>query len=204
MTDALNAASNEIYVVDDDASIREMLAIVLSSEGYKVACFADGPSLLAVARERVPACILLDIQIPGMTGLDILGELQAKTYPAPVFIISGKGDIPTAVEAIRRGARDFIEKPFRGREFVLRLRTAIDARKSRLAKLAGGEALTHRQHQVLDQWVLGATSKESSRILGLSPRTIEDHRANIMRKLGTRNSADTVRLAMAASTAESP
>src|SRR5712675_35232 len=94
----------EIFVVDDDPAIREILSMVLSAGGYQVICFADGAALLAVARTRCPACILLDVHIPGKSGLDILRELHGEDYPAPIFMISGQGDIAMAVSAIKNGA----------------------------------------------------------------------------------------------------
>src|SRR3981081_2568497 len=199
----------EIFVVDDDPAVRETLSIVLSAAGYQVICFADGTALLAVARSRIPACILLDVHIPGRSGLDILKELHGEDYPAPIFIISGQGDIAMAVSAIKNGALDFIEKPFRGSEIVARLEEAIGAYARRRAEnsassiaslhLPGREPLTRREREVLEQFTSGATNKEAGRHLGISPRTIEDHRANIMKKLGARNAADLVRIVMTTS-----
>src|ERR1700709_1189201 len=128
------APRGEIFVVDDDPAVRETLSIVLSSGGYQVICFADGAALLAVARTRTPACILLDVHIPGKSGLDILRELRGEDYPAPIFMISGQGDITMAVSAIKNGALDFIEKPFRGSEIVARLNEAIEAYARRHAE----------------------------------------------------------------------
>src|SRR5207253_7848443 len=116
-----------VFVVDGDAAVRDTLSMVLSAGGYEVICFADGAALLSVARTRTPACILLDVHIPGTSGLDILKELHGEDYPAPIFMISGQGDISMAVSAIKSGALDFIEKPFRGSEIVSRLNEAIDA-----------------------------------------------------------------------------
>ena len=124
----------EIFVVDDDPAIRETLSLVLSAGGYQVICFADGAALLAVARSRTPSCILLDVHIPGKSGLDILRELHGEDYPAPIFMISGQGDIAMAVTAIKNGALDFIEKPFRGSEIVARLDEAIGAYARRQAE----------------------------------------------------------------------
>src|ERR1700743_3815100 len=126
----------EIFVVDDDPAVRETLLIVLSRGGYEVVCLADGAALLAVARTRTPACILLDVHIPGKSGLDILKELHGEDYPAPIFIISGQGDITMAVSAIKNGALDFIEKPFRGDELVGRLEEAIESYARRQADRA--------------------------------------------------------------------
>ena len=200
----------EIFVVDDDPAVRETLSMVLSAGGYQVICFADGAALLAVARTRTPSCILLDVHIPGKSGLDILKELHGEDYPAPIFMISGQGDISMAVSAIKSGALDFIEKPFRGSEIVARLDEAIEAyarrqaennSASRIATLhfPGREPLTRREREVLEQFTAGASNKEAGRHLGISPRTIEDHRANIMKKLGARNAADLVRIVMTTS-----
>src|SRR6201995_2240982 len=126
MADSL-ASRGEIFVVDDDPAVRETLKVVLSSGGYDVICFADGAALLNVARGRTPAAILLDVHIPGTSGLDILKELHGEDYPAPIFMISGQGDIAMAVSAIKSGAIDFIEKPFRGSEIVTRGKEGIPA-----------------------------------------------------------------------------
>jgi FixJ family two-component response regulator len=201
-------ARGEIFVVDDDPAVRDTLSMVLSAGGYQVICFADGAALLAVTRSRTPAAILLDVHIPGKSGLDILKELHGEDYPAPIFMISGKGDISMAVSAIKSGALDFIEKPFRGSELVARLNEAIDAyvrrqtarSSSKIESLhfPGREPLTRREREVLEQFTAGASNKEAGRHLGISPRTIEDHRANIMKKLGARNAADLVRIVMTA------
>src|ERR1700761_2205415 len=202
------APRGEIFVVDDDPAVRDTLSMVLSAGGYEVICFADGAALLSVARSRTPSAILLDVHIPGKSGLDILKELHGEDYPAPIFMISGQGDISMAVSSIKSGALDFIEKPFRGSEIVARLDEAIGAyarrqsphSASNLATLhfPGREPLARREREVLEQFPAGASNKEAGRTLGISPRTIEDHRANIMKKLGARNAADLVRIVMTA------
>ncbi len=134
-------ASSEIHIVDDDAAVRDALAVVLTLEGYHVSGFADGHSFLAAVRSQAPACVILDVHMPGRSGLDILKELNAKNYPAPVFIISGQGDIPMAVEAIKNGAFDFIEKPFDADTVVNRVREAIEATARQQSRSGLGDSL---------------------------------------------------------------
>jgi FixJ family two-component response regulator len=194
------SSRGEIFIVDDDPAVRGTLSVILSRDGYEVACFAEGGSFLAAARVRSPACILLDVYLPGRSGLDILKDLNAEEYPVPILMISGKGDIPIAVEAIKHGALDFIEKPFRGSTVSASVQAAIAARSRRsvneLPEFPGRKRLTKRQGEVLTQLVTGASSKEAAAQLGISPRTIEIHRAHIMGKLGAKNIADLVRIVM--------
>jgi two-component system, LuxR family, response regulator FixJ len=198
-------SSKEIIIVDDDPAVRDALSVVFSLEGYHVTSFADGQSLLTAARARVPSCIILDVHMPGRSGLDILRELNAQDYAAPIFIISGQGDIPMAVDAIKNGALDFIEKPFNADTVVSRVREAIEAWERRKEggggdvlsmPFAGRDSLTPREREVLAQVAAGASNKEAGRHLGISPRTIEVHRARIMEKLGAKNAADLVRIVM--------
>lgn len=199
------AANEEIFVVDDDSAVRDALSVVLSLEGYHVRGFSDGATFLSVARGRVPSCVILDVHMPGRSGLDILKELEADHYPAPIFIISGQGDIPMAVDAIRHGALDFIEKPFDAETVVERVREAIRAHERRNSadngsllggRFPGHDLLTPREREVLVQIASGASNKEAGRTLGISPRTIEVHRARIMEKLGAKNAADLVRIVL--------
>jgi FixJ family two-component response regulator len=198
-------SNNEIIIVDDDPAVRDALSVVFSLEGYHVTSFGDGQSLLTAARARVPSCIILDVHMPGRSGLDILRELNAQDYAAPIFIISGQGDIPMAVDAIKNGALDFIEKPFNADTVVSRVREAIDAWERRREgggsdvlsmPFPGRDSLTPREREVLAQIAAGASNKEAGRHLGISPRTIEVHRARIMEKLGAKNAADLVRIVM--------
>jgi two-component system, LuxR family, response regulator FixJ len=202
-----NGKSNgEIYIVDDDPSVLDALSVVFNLEGYQVSGYAEGASFLAAARAHTPACVILDVHMPGRSGLDILKELNAQQYGAPIFIISGQGDIPMAVEAIKNGALDFIEKPFDANTVVTRVREAIEAWERRKASgnsggvasipFPGRDMLTPREREVLSEIASGASNKEAGRHLGISPRTIEVHRARIMEKLGAKNAADLVRIVM--------
>ncbi len=197
--------SGEIFIVDDDLAVRDALSVVFTLEGYHVSSFSEGSTFLSAARARTPACILLDVHMPGRSGLDILRELNAQHYGAPIFIISGQGDIPMAVDAIKNGALDFIEKPFDADTVVARVREAVDAWRRRAnsdgsdilsLQFPGHQTLTPREREVLAQIAGGASNKEAGRRLGISPRTIEVHRARIMEKLGAKNAADLVRIVL--------
>lgn len=188
-----------IFIVDDDPAVRDALGVVFRMEGYEVVGFESGDDFLAAARREPPGCVILDIHMPGRSGMEILRDIDAEHYPSPIFIISGRGDIPTAVSAIKLGAFDFIEKPFDADTVVARVGEAM--RKQSLN--AGGrnepqcfDKLTPRERDVLRQITDGASNKEAGRNLGISPRTIEVHRARIMEKLGARNAADLVRIVM--------
>jgi FixJ family two-component response regulator len=194
---------SEIFIVDDDPSVRAALAVVLSREGFEVTSFAEGEPFLTVARSRTPGCILIDVHLPGASGVELLKALNAQHYPAPIFVISGHGDIPTAVDAIRNGALDFIEKPFDAAAVVARVRDAIHAWQNAnredgiLARdFPGHERLTAREWDVLERIAHGASSKEAGRELAISPRTVEVHRARIMEKLGAKNAADLMRIVL--------
>ena len=196
--------SGAVFIVDDDPLVLNALSVVLSREGYQVSGFSEGTSFLAAAKAQTPVCVILDVQMPGQSGLDILKELNAQQYPAPIFIISGVGDIPMAVEAIKSGALDFIEKPFDATTVVTRVREAIEAWARRAERggdvisktFPGLELLTSRERDVLNQIAAGSSNKQAGRELGISPRTIEVHRARIMEKLGAKNAADLVRIVL--------
>ncbi len=195
-----------IYVVDDEPAVRDALAVVFEMEGFAVTGYESGDAFLEAAKTHPPACVFLDVHMPGRSGLDILKALNADHYPAPIFIISGQGDIPMAVTAIKYGAFDFIEKPFDAAQIVDRVREALAAQARReageahgtgvAADFPGRDLLTPRELEVLGQITAGASNKEAGRHLGISPRTIEVHRARIMEKLGARNAADLVRIVL--------
>jgi two-component system response regulator FixJ len=193
----------EVFIVDDDYLVREALSIVLVDAGFQVTGFVNGESFLEVARWRTPECVLIDVHLPGCSGLELLKALNARRYRAPIFVISGRGDIPTAVEAIRNGALDFIEKPFDPASVVIRVRDAIHAWQSLgqddgilTHDFHGHERLTARERDVLERIARGASNKETGGDLGISSRTVEVHRARIMEKLGAKNAADLMRIVL--------
>ena len=188
---------SEVFIVDDDPLMRAALSIVLSDEGLKVTSFIDGESFLTAAQWHTPACVVIDMHLPGCSGLELLRALDARQYPAPIFVISGRGDIPMAVDAIRNGALDFIEKPFDPAMVAMRVRDAIQAQQNLgqegrdvARDFNGHERLTGREWDVLERIARGASNKETGRELAISPRTVEVHRARIMEKLGAKNAAD--------------
>ncbi|CAJ1375817.1 MAG: response regulator [Roseibium album] len=197
----MEADAEAVYIVDDDPAVRDALSVLFNMEGYVVETFSDGDTFIQSASKSVPACVMLDVHMPGRSGIEILKALNAENYPAPIFIISGQGDIPMAVEAIRNGAFDFIEKPFSAETVLDRVKEAIAAMKQREDEdrsqtFEGADLLTRRELEVLKQITDGASNKEAGRTLGISPRTVEVHRARIMEKLGARNAADLVRIVL--------
>ncbi|MGE3148053.1 MAG: response regulator transcription factor [Pseudorhodoplanes sp.] len=197
----------EIFIVDDDPLIRDMLSTLFTLEGYQVESFPEGATFLAAARTRKPACVLLDVNMPGRSGIEILKELNASGNRAPVFMISGQGDVPLAVSAIKSGAVDFLEKPFSVEAVLDRVREALaaevrndDADSAIETRIAQRSTLTTREREVLTMIAGGASNKETGRQLKISPRTVEVHRARIMSKLGAKNTADLVRIVFSEST----
>jgi len=198
-----NATSKgEIFVIDEDASMREKLSKTMEERGYDVISFADGAALLSHVKARTPACIFLEAHASDQSGFDLLRKLRAENCPAPVFVTSAIGAISMAVDAVRNGAFDFIVKPFCSREIARRVEAAIDEYSepasndsaSNLSLYApGGQPLTRREREVLARIAVGETNKETARYLGLSARTIEGYRASIMRKIGVRNAAELLR-----------
>jgi two-component system, LuxR family, response regulator FixJ len=161
----------EIFIVDDDPAVRDALSIAFSLRGYRASGFADRNLFRATARARLPACIVLDVQMPGRSGLDLLRELNAQNYGAPIFIISDHGHISIAVDAIKNGALDFIEKPFDADAVVARVHDAIDAwarrgvmaqpNRSLSADFSGRERLSPRELEVLALIASGASKKKA-------------------------------------------
>ena len=196
-------SNRTIHIVDDDAAVRDALSMVFEMEGFTVRAHETGDAFVEDALSTPPACVLLDVHMPGRSGMDILKTLNADRYPAPIFIISGQGDIPLAVAAIKQGAFDFIEKPFDADTVVRRVNEAIDKSYNgddpilgEDINFPGVDLLTPREREVLSLITSGASNKEAGRRLGISPRTVEVHRARIMEKLGARNAADLVRIVL--------
>ncbi|MEP1443898.1 MAG: response regulator [Hyphomicrobiales bacterium] len=200
MLQTANSDRKKIYIVDDDMAVRDALRTVFELEGYEAILLDDGSHLLEGVRTHGPHPILLDAHMPGPSGIDVLNSIDTSKYEAPIFIISGQGDIPMAVEAIKAGAYDFIEKPFDSDQIVERVVDAVTKFGAKTASpsqdFEGANLLTPRENDVLKLVAAGASNKEVGLGLSISPRTVEVHRARIMEKLGAKNAADLVRIVL--------
>jgi FixJ family two-component response regulator len=189
-------SKGEVFVVDTDAAFREELSDALQQSAYDVICFADGASLLSEAKTRMPACVLLEMP-PDRSALDVLKRLHEENCMAPVLVTSANGSIAMAVDAIKSGAADFIEKPFRTHDIVGRIDAAIDefAQPGAIRQrwLPGCEPLTAREADVLEHLAAGLTNKGIARRMHLSARTVEGYRAGILKKAGAKNVTDLLR-----------
>lgn len=190
-----------VLVVDDDAGMRAAVVRVLSIAGLEVMAWASGKAFLDQAPFERAGCILLDVAMPGMSGLEVQAALKQRRIMRPVVFLTGTADIPVAVTAMREGAHDFLEKPFDNTDLVARVRAAmaIDAR-ARAADFELGllrrrfESLTSREREVMEHVVAGLTSKQIARVVGASHRTVEIHRGRIMEKVGASSLAELVRM----------
>lgn len=191
-----------IYVVDDDEAIRRSLSFLLKTSGYAVRLFEGGTAFLKEAADLESGCVLLDVRMPDIDGLEVQRELRARGIMLPVIIMTGHGDIDMAVAAMKAGASDFIEKPFEKAallgcvEAARRLSVADRGANARADDArARLNALTDRERDVLDGLVEGLPNKSIAYDLGISPRTVEIHRANLMQKLEVKSLAEALRIA---------
>jgi len=195
------AAPPIVYVIDDDDGMRRALSLLLSTVGYKTLAFASPSDFLAQFDSDTHGCLVLDIRMPGMSGLELQQHLNRTGSMLPVIFITGHGDVPMAVQAMKEGAFEFIQKPFRDQDLLDRINHALqqDAEsRNNLARRADVvrrlEALTPRERQVMDMVVDGSANKVIAIDLNLSERTVEIHRAKVMEKMGARSVAHLVKL----------
>jgi len=190
-----------VYVVDDDAAIRDSLALMLGLAGYATRLFADAESFLAAFEPAWSGCVVADLRLPGLSGVELQARIRERGSSIPFVIITAHGDVRAARDAFRAHAVDFIEKPFEDVQLRAAIDSAFDLESARLedaelrrvdtAKLA---RLTPREREVLEHAVNGSHAKEIAAALGISPRTVEVHKTRIMEKLEVRNIAELVRL----------
>jgi len=193
-----------VFVVDDDEAIRDSLAALLQAEGFAVETFDSGEAFLTAFDAARPGCLLVDVRMPGMSGLELHEALVARAASIPVIMITGQGDVPTAVRAMKAGVAEFIEKPVDPDE-VLEMVGRLLAEQQVVADARGAAAdvakridrLTPRERDVLKHLVAGAPNKVIAYELGISPRTVEVHRARVMEKMQARHLSELVRMALA-------
>jgi len=200
-----------VIVVDDDLGLRNAVCILLKTVGLESLQFASAQDFLAAYQPSQPGCLVLDVRMPGMSGLELQQELNLRGAVIPVIFMTAHGDIPMAVEAMKHGAFDFLQKPFRDDDLLARIRRAID-KDSVLRQSLGEhtrikahlESLTPREREVLDHMTKGKQNKAIAQELGLSPRTVEIHRARVMKKMNTQSVAELVRMLLDLGQAPTP
>jgi two-component system response regulator FixJ len=189
-----------VFIVDDDPAVRAGLGALLEASGYAAEAFESAEDFLARPAPPAPGCVLVDVRMPGMSGLELQRELKRRAIALPVVVITGHGDIPMAVAALKAGAVDFLEKPFDSDALLAAVEQAVNRAAPQGetdADLAARlEQLTPRERQVMDLVVAGLPNKTIAFRLGIAVRTVEIHRARVMEKIGARNLAHLVRLAL--------
>ena len=197
-----------VHVVDDDAAVRRALVRLLRSEGLEAVTYETAQAVLNAAPSLSSGCILLDLQMPGMDGLELLDRLGELGIELPVIVVTGHGDVPTAVRAMKAGAVDFIEKPIDETQLFAAIDAALAEKKFAVRDRAVAGAtermarLSPRERQVLEAIAVGRPSKLIAYDLGISVRTVEVHRAHMLDRLGVRNMAEAIRIAVMATLAE--
>ncbi len=190
-----------VYIVEDDAAVRDSLALMLGLAGLRTAFFADAEAFLDAWREDWSGCVVADLRLPRASGLELQAEMARRGSRLPFIIITAHGDVPAARTAFRAAAVDFLEKPFDHAQLRAAIGNAFSKEQLRLRRAADAErlaSLTAREREVFDAAARGLHAKEIGRELGISARTVEVHKTRIMAKLGARNVAELVRLALAA------
>ena len=183
-----------VFVVDDDSSVRDSIALLLRAEGFTAQTFNSAPSFLSSWSRTQSGCLIVDLRMPGLSGLDLQERLAGEDDAPPIIFLTGHGTVPAAVHALKAGAVDFLEKPFEPDTLIARVCEALDRDRQRRSDARQLESLTPREREVLDEVANGKTNKVIATDLGISERTVELHRANGMRKLGVRSVAEVVRL----------
>lgn len=190
-----------VMVVDDDTGVRNAMRILLKSVGLEATLYASAQEFLAAYQPSQPGCLVLDIRMPGMSGLELQQQLNLRGAVIPVIFMTGHGDIPMAVDAMQHGAFDFLQKPFRDQDLLDRIQKAIAKDAERRESLGEHarirthlESLTAREREVLELMVKGKQNKQIAQDLGVSPRTIEIHRARVMEKMDAHSVAELVRM----------
>ncbi len=198
-----------IYIVDDDAALRDSLALMLGLLGYRTASFASAEALLEAYRQDWTGCVLADLRLPGMSGLDLQADLRKRGSRLPFVVITAHGDVPSARAAFQADAVDFLEKPFEEAQLRAAIEKGLERERRRLQRADSGDEraarlakLTHREREILELVGRGLHAKEIAASLDISPRTVEVHKARLMAKLDARNVSELVRFALIAESGE--
>ncbi len=198
-----SAHTPTVFIVDDDAAIRIAMSALMESVNLNHEIFASADEFLDKVTDQRPGCLVLDIRMPGLGGLELQEELIKRNNTVPIIFITGHGDVPMAVEAMQKGAVDFIQKPFRDQELLDRIREALEtdeqrrqAQRQHTEVVLRLERLTKREREVFDLVVTGKPNKVIAYELGVSQRTVEIHRARVMEKMQARSLADLVKMHM--------
>ena len=193
---------SRVYIVDDDNAVRNALKLLFRTAQLDVEAFSSADAFLEDADLTQRCCVLLDIRMPGMTGTALHEELRRRSYRVPVIFITGHGDIPMAVDAMRKGAFDFIEKPFDDEQLLSQVRAALDSFEAgepeKAERDTSLELLSSRQREVLQRVLDGKPSRQIAEELAISVKTVEFHRARIMQKLGVKTAAELFRRCLGA------
>lgn len=199
------AKNRTVYVIDDDPAARDSLEFLLTTHGFEVCAFERAEEFLGALPKDSEACVVTDVRMPGMTGIELLRELKSRSFALPVIVITGHGDIPLAVEAMRDGAADFLEKPYDDHALIGSISRSLSAAKSDLVadatrsellqRIAG---LSGRESEVMAGLVAGKSNKVIAIELEISPRTVEIYRANVMSKMAADSLPALVRMAIEA------
>lgn len=199
----MNELKQTIFVVDDDEAMRDSMTWLLEGEGYQVACFASAAEFLSARRDNMRGCLVLDVRMPEMSGLELHEKLDSLGSHLPIIFITGHGDVPMAVAALQRGACDFIEKPFHNADLLTRIERALEldaeiaSRRKRDDAISHRiERLTQREREVMQLVVTGKLNKQIADQLDISMKTVEAHRARVMEKMGVRTLAELVKAVM--------
>jgi len=192
-----------VHIVDDDEAVRQSLAFLLSTAGTPVRVYESATSFLEALPSLQPGCLITDVRMPDMTGIELLQKLKSKSVGLPVIVITGHGDIPLAVEAMKSGAIDFIEKPFAEEAILKAVRAAEDRTRGKGSQVEDEAVVTgrlaslsERERQVLDGLMAGNANKTIAHDLGISPRTVEVYRANVMSKMQAKSLSQLIRMTL--------
>lgn len=198
----MNNSKITVFIVDDDPAVRDALQLMIEQEGYRVNAFASGNAFLAAYQPAMPACLLLDLKMPGLGGLEVQEALAKQNDLIPIVFLTGHGSIPTGVKAIKAGAVDFLTKPITRDALISSLREAIKESERKGSQHLNNhhaksllEQLTERESEVMALAALGYLNKEIARNLGISHRTVEIHKSKIMQKTGANNLLDLASIA---------